>query len=329
MELKKRIIIIFALIAIVTSIILILYNQLQPLKRRKTETCTIEAILKSTDYEKIPFWGVVRQGLITAADDHELEIRITGPVSETEIDRQIELVYEAIARKPDAIILAAADFERLVPAAEAVRDAGISLLSIDSFLDSDVSRIDIGTDNYSAGVKAGLLVQDSVPRGSSYAVISYVRESSTAIDRELGVLDSLAGYGSLSGIKYSQGEPDIAEQQTLELLAIYPEVKAIVALNEPSTYGAARAVASLPEDTRPVLIGIDNSEPIIQYLEQNIIKAIIVQKPFNMGYLGVTYALDIIAGRQTPEYVDTGAELITRESMYTTENQKLLFPLNR
>ena len=54
-----------------------------------------------------------------------------------------------------------------------------------------------------------------------------------------------------------------------------------------------------------------------------------MQKPFNMGYLGIKYALDAIKGEKIPAVIDTGAVVITKENMYTSENQKLLFPVNR
>ena len=52
----------------------------------------------------------------------------------------------------------------------------------------------------------------------------------------------------------------------------------------------------------------------------------VVQNPFNMGYLGVKYALDVLNGDKVPKSVDTGSTVIDRENMYLPENQKLVFP---
>ncbi len=51
-----------------------------------------------------------------------------------------------------------------------------------------------------------------------------------------------------------------------------------------------------------------------------------MQKPFNMGYLGVEKAVQLLEGVQTERNIDSGSKLITQENMYTDENQKLLFP---
>ena len=45
-----------------------------------------------------------------------------------------------------------------------------------------------------------------------------------------------------------------------------------------------------------------------------------------MGYFGVEQAVKIIKGEKHTEYLDCGSELITKEYMYTEENEKMLFP---
>ncbi len=78
---------------------------------------------------------------------------------------------------------------------------------------------------------------------------------------------------------------------------------------------------------RVKLIGFDSSIYEIQLLEEGTLKALVVQKPFNMGYLGVKTALQLV-NRDNPEqrHTYTDSTVVTRENMYTPENQKLLFP---
>ena len=52
----------------------------------------------------------------------------------------------------------------------------------------------------------------------------------------------------------------------------------------------------------------------------------VIQKPFNMGYLAVRAARDAAENRSLPPFIDTGSVLITAENLYEPENQKLLFP---
>jgi ribose transport system substrate-binding protein len=64
----------------------------------------------------------------------------------------------------------------------------------------------------------------------------------------------------------------------------------------------------------------------IAFLEEGVLQAIVVQKPFNMGYLAIKTAWEASNGKSVPPRIDTGAEVITPGTMFTKENQKLLFP---
>jgi len=77
------------------------------------------------------------------------------------------------------------------------------------------------------------------------------------------------------------------------------------------------------------VVGCDNSQRQIQFLEQNIIQAIVTQRPFNMGYMAVQQAVRVAQGEKPEDFVEVACVLITRENMYTQENQKLLFPVLR
>jgi len=81
------------------------------------------------------------------------------------------------------------------------------------------------------------------------------------------------------------------------------------------------------EDTIKI-IGFDNAREQIKYLEEGIYKAIVIQKAFNMGYLGVENAVKLIEGKKVKNEIDSGSTLITKENMYTNLNQKLLFPFD-
>ena len=101
----------------------------------------------------------------------------------------------------------------------------------------------------------------------------------------------------------------------------------IVGLNEYSAVGAARAVKELGLEKEIRMAGIDSSEEI-QLLEEGIFEALVVQKPFNMGYLSVETAVRLVRGEKTEKIQNSGSALITKETMYTEENQKLLFPVD-
>ena len=71
--------------------------------------------------------------------------------------------------------------------------------------------------------------------------------------------------------------------------------------------------------------GIGKSNQIISYLEEGKISAIGVSSEYSAGYLSTTKALGIDL-RDTGREREIDFSVIDGESIYTTENQRLLFP---
>ena len=131
----------------------------------------------------------------------------------------------------------------------------------------------------------------------------------------------------MAEIVFCDSDTDKAYELTCGLLEKYPDMDMIVGLNEYSAVGAARAVKEQGLADSIHMAGIDSSVEQIQLLEEGVYEALAIQKPFNMGYLGVETAEKLLQGESVEEYIDSGSELITKENMYTEENQKLLFPV--
>ena len=207
---------------------------------------------------------------------------------------------QAILERPDAIVLAAADYNLLVPAAREVKRQGIPLVCIDSFVNSDDADARIGTDSYEGGQKCAAALMRCVKEGDLVAVMSYVKGSSTAIDRESGTRDYLDGKVRILETLYSNADADLAYSQAARLISETPRLRGIVALNDPTARGAARALDESGKASSIALIGFDNSLLVIRFVERGVISDTVVQKPFNMGYLGIKTALDLVQGRKPP-----------------------------
>jgi len=278
--------------------------------------------------DEIEFWRVLIDGVHTASREFNAEVSVIGPPKEVDVDRQIELIEAAIPEKPDAIVMAASDYHRLVPVAQKIHRAGIPLIMIDSAVQGNYAKALIATDNFDAGQKAGKELAALLPPKAQVAIVSYVQGASTQIEREQGVRSILIGRAGteIVGTYFSEGMEERAYEITMKLLKERPDLDGIVGLNEPSTVGAGRAIRELGLTGQVKLVGFDSSIKEVKLLEEGVIQSIIVQKPFNIGYLGVKTALSVLEGDKVPDKVHTDSVVIHKSNMYTEENQKLLFP---
>lgn len=273
------------------------------------------------------FWSSIQAGAEMAAKENNVQLEITSPTDEIHVDEQNELIYQAIAKHPDAIAVSPASRDKNAEALRAVKDAGIKLVFIDSKTDEEVQDVCISTDNVAAGRKMAEPMLATLDENSKIAIVSHVKNSSTAEERELGFREGLKEYEKqIADVVYSNSKKDVGYTVTKALLKEQPDISYLACLNEDSAVGAARAVRELGLSDEIFIVGFDNSTEEILRLEEGVFNAIVVQKAFSMGYLGIETAAKLARGEHVEAYIDSGSVLITKENMYKEENQELLFP---
>ncbi|HUZ17086.1 MAG TPA: substrate-binding domain-containing protein [Spirochaetia bacterium] len=296
--------------------------------RAQASRSTIIVVLKSTNPD-MEFWKIVRAGIEVAAKEWGVRPQIVGPWLEKDIDDQVRIMREVVRQRPRGILLAASDYSALVPLARQARAAGIKLVTIDSGVASSAPESFIATDNIQAGRKAGRELGRIVPPGAKVAIVSHIQEVATAIDRERGFREALAETNptaTIVGRYFAFNDYDVAYGITRRLLREHPDLAGIVALNETTTRAAANGVVDAGYGGRVKIVGFDSAVDEIKRLEDGTIEALVVQKPFNMGYVGIQTIVELFYGERVAKFIDTGSNLIRRDTMYTTENEKLLFP---
>lgn len=276
----------------------------------------------------IEFWVTARTGILTAAKEFGMNVEIVGPWDESDVQGQIDIMEQVITKRPEAIILAASDFNALVPSVEAAHKAGIKIITLDSAVNSTLPLCFVATDNVEAGEKAGNAMASLLTPGAPVAIVGHVKGAATAIDREHGVRRQLEENteNPIVGTYFCENYSDRAYLITQEIVKTYPDLGGIVALNEVSTVGVARAIRDMNLKGKVRVVGFDHSLTEIKMIEDGVIDATVVQKPFNMGYLAVKKAYDVLNKKRVERFIDTGSVLITPRNLYTPENQKLLFP---
>ncbi len=288
---------------------------------------TVAIILKSTVGPTMDFWSVVVQGIQDAGREFDVEYEVYGPRYEKEINRQINILQSVIQKRPSLIILAAADYIRLVDSVAQAAALGIPVITLDSGIQSDIPVSFVATDNLEAGQKAGEEMKRLIEKHDrkKIVIMSHIAETATAIDREKGVR-SVLDEEDIVGTWFCDADEDISYRITEELLKI-PDLGGIIGLNEMASLGVARAVKDHGLRGEVLVVAFDNAVQELSLLEEGVIQATVVQRPYNMGYLSVKAAADFLKGKTVDPLMDTGSVLITKENMFERQYQELLFPV--
>jgi ribose transport system substrate-binding protein len=273
------------------------------------------------------FWLTVKDGADAAAKESGATIEWQGPASETDVTGQIKLVENAIAKKVDAIVIAACDAKALIKPLKDAKDKGIIIVTIDSGIDDDTIPVTYAaTDNVLGGKKAAEELTKLVGGSGTVAVIPFIQGAKSSDEREKGFCDEIRANPTLTLLPplYSQSEVEQGVKVTENLLNANPDIAGIFAANEAGAKGAMRVLEMRKLAGKVKLVGYDAAPDQVQALKAGTIQALIVQDPFKMGYEGVMAAVKAQKGETVEKRIDTGVQVVTPENIDKPEIQKLL-----
>ena len=252
-----------------------------------------------------------------------------GPAKETEIEKQISIIDDMITRGVDGIVMAACDENALIPTLDKAIAAGIKVVTIDSGVKSDAPLSFVATDNVAAAKAAADALAKLIGGPGKVGLIPFVPGAATSELREQGFKEGVAANPGLELVATLYCHSDVAKAMDAarDMMTANPELKGIFAANEAAAIGAAQAIRTAGKQGQVFLVAFDAAEEEVAALREGVIQALIVQNPFNMGYLGVKTALDALAGKPVEKRVDTGVLVVTKENIDTPEVQKIINPV--
>ena len=275
------------------------------------------------------FWKGLILGTKMAAKEYNADIEIKAPAEENDIERQNELLKEAISEEPDAILFSPSSFTESNDLLKEAKEKGIRISFIDSYTEEKVQDLTVATDNLEAGEKLGKFAATLLGPDDQIAIVAHVKGVSTAVEREEGFRKGLGDLAkNIVEVVYCDSQYEKSRKLTQELMEKYPNLKMVAGMNEYSSVGAARAVKAAGAKDRIQVVGVDSSQEAVQLMENGVFKGLVVQKAFKMGYIGVKETILMLRGKSYEKDINSGCELVTPDNMYDSEIEKLLFPFN-
>ena len=294
---------------------------------------TIAVIPKGTTHE---FWKSIHAGSNKAAEElkaqgTDIEVIWKGPLREDDREQQIQVVEGFAAQGVSGIVLAPLDDRALVRPVADARRAGVPTVIIDSGLQSDEFVSFVATDNRKGGSLAADRMGQLLGGKGKVLVLRYAEGSASTTERETGFIETIKQkfpeIELVSTDQYAGATRDTAKRASENLLNRFgDQVQGIFTPNESSTAGMLLALEDIGKAGKISFVGFDVSQRFIDALNAGQLQGIVVQNPFNMGYLGVKTMVDNLLGRTVEKKIDTGVMLVTKENMQSPEVQTLLRP---
>ena len=274
-----------------------------------------------------PFYQVMQLGVESAAKDLGLEV-VTQIPPTWGVEVQTPILDAMVARGDlDYIVTAPTDKDQMIGPLKAAVDAGIKVITVDTFLgDGDYVNGPvtfpisyIGSDNVEGGRIAARGLAKAIGGKGSVYINSTNPNVSSVEGRAIGfkeVMEKEFPDIKVVGLDFNLDDMNTAVQQTAAVLQRVPDLAGIFGTNVFSAQGAGTAVINAGLGGHVQVVAYDATQFAIEQLRQGVVSLVLAQKPFDMGYLAVMFAAADAAGvTSLPRRVETGFAIIDKDNV--------------
>jgi ribose transport system substrate-binding protein len=254
------------------------------------------------------FWQAVKAGADKAAADLGVQVTFEGPDTEAQVDKQIDMLSAALAKKPAAIGFAALDSQAAIPLLKKAQSEKIPVVAFDSGVDSDIPVTTCSTDNVAAAALAADKMAALIGNEGKVALVVHDQTSRTGIDRRDGFVNQVKSkYPKIEivDIQYGAGDQLQSTEITKSILTAHPDIKGFFGANEGSAIGVVNGVKE-SKKSGVVIIGYDSGKQQKQAIRDGIMAGAITQNPVGIGYETVKAAVAAVKGEKVEKHIDTG-----------------------
>ena len=313
-------------------------------------------------YANDSYWKQVEAGAKQAVADindmlgykgeDKIKLTYSAPDKRDNVDEQISILDEELARYPIAIGIAAVDATACHVQFELAADNNIPIVTFDSGSNYTDIASHISTDNIEAAQTAATELATLMNGTGEVAIFVQDSLSTTAKDREKGFVDAItANYPgiTIANIYHMDELSDIAKQIAEEMNSLLTDddkqvdptsitqneviqyiiesnsnIKGIYATNLDTT----QAVANVLKDMKKTdlhFVGFDGGEKQLKLLSNDIVDGLIVQNPYGIGYATVVVAARHVLELGNEAFVDSGYIWVTKDNMEDADIKKMLY----
>ncbi|EOS71678.1 hypothetical protein C818_00482 [Lachnospiraceae bacterium MD308] len=220
----------------------------------------------------------------------------------TDPTQQAVQIQEMIDKGICAIILSPVDWEKITPSLQALKEAGVRIINVDTQVrEMDYVDAYIGSDNYSAGYICGEDLIEKCPEGGKIAILECPTQNSIN-DRITGFEEAIAkaakGFEVVARAD-TTGEFERALEESEKMLKEHPDIVAIMCGNDQIAVGATTSV-NVARAKEVLIYGVDGSPDIKKELQKQDtqIAGTAAQSPIHMGKNAAEIADCILTGQK-------------------------------
>lgn len=279
---------------------------------------------------QLPYWQTAVAGFNRAARQYGVKAVVAGP-NTYDAQAELEALQNAVAAKPNGILISVADPALLTPEINAAIDAGIPVITMDSDAPHSHRLFFIGINNREAGHLGGQRVVDKL--GGKGNVVFFTMPGQPNLDERLnGYEEIFASHPGIKtveifNIKGDSGNAFDATQRYVTQTGAN-KIDAFVCL-EASAGKDVGEVLRRDNLKDRLLVAMDVDPDTLNLIKDGVIDTTIAQKPYTMGFFGLKmldeiyhyphkpirtdYAVNTFS--PYPVFIDTGTAEVNKDNV--------------
>ena len=282
------------------------------------------------------FYITMRKGAEHAAEALGVELLFQGG-PEFNPTLQVPVLNAVIARQPDAILIAPTDTQQLIAPLKQAIDAGIKVITVDTFIDDgqyqdgrgegDFPLSYVASDNVLGGQMAGHALAKAIGESGKVYVSNVKPGISTTDQREEGFKAAMADYPGIEvlGTQFNDNDANNASSQLQAVLARNSDLVGVFGANLFSAIGAAEGVRAIGKTGEIKVVAFDAPQRIVDDIKSGLIDMAIAQHPAEIGYYGVITAFAALTDQSVPISIGTGFTVMDASNIDNPAIQKFVY----
>lgn len=263
--------------------------------------------------------STMRKGMEQAAQDLNVELRFLIPAEDNSAVQQAQLLEREVAGAASAVLLIPADREALGDAVSAAAGK-TTLVTVETDMTAWGAAASITMDHQELGAALGAAALNGVPEGGTVLLLDSL-PGDNGIRERMEAAKAVLERGGRQARVY-KWDPDTTSLP--DILRI-ERPRAIIAFEAAALADVAEM--SRGEDAFPLLYGCGSTASIAAALEKGRVTAITAVNVFSAGYLAVEAAAALARHEDWTAAAPVAFSIVRQETMYDSDNQKLLFPV--
>lgn len=263
--------------------------------------------------------STMRKGMEQAAQDLNVELRFLIPAEDNSAAQQAQLLEREVAGAASAVLLIPADREALGDAVSAAAGK-TTLVTVETDMTAWGAAASITMDHQELGAALGAAALNGVPEGGTVLLLDSL-PGDNGIRERMEAAKAVLERGGRQARVY-KWDPDTTSLP--DILRI-ERPRAIIAFEAAALADVAEL--SRGEDAFPLLYGCGSTASIAAALEKGRVTAITAVNVFSAGYLAVEAAAALARHEDWTAAAPVAFSIVRQETMYDSDNQKLLFPV--